>query len=208
VAETFDGLLEVQGLLYNLGRMHPPQPDLPALVGRIQGCGIATIVLTSRGHEFRVATERELARNGYDFAGSALPVREPRGGTYLPYDLAHPDQVGLTAAEVKSFGLKPAKPVSYTGGILMVSGQHKAAMLLVLLEHSERDIRAIVYADDHGRHVAGMFSALVGREIEATVFHYQREDLRVQAFQYGDKNDITRRWHRLRETLDAVFEKR
>ena len=208
VADTFEGLLEVQGLLYNLGRMHPPQPDLPALVGRIQGRGVATVVLTSRGDEFRVATERELTRNGYDFARSALPVRDPRGGTYLPYDLEHPDQAGFTAAEVESFDLKPAKPVSYSNGIMMSSGQHKAAMLLSLLHRSDRDIQAIVYADDHGRHVAGMFSGLVGRQIEAAVFHYQREDVRVQAFEYGDKNDITRRWHQLRDTLDAVFEKR
>ncbi len=206
VADTFDGLLKVQGILYNLGRMHPPQVDLPALVGRMQGRGVATVVLTSRGSEFRVATERELTDNGYDFARSALAVRDPRGGAYLPYDLAEVKQAGLTAAEAKSFGLKPPRPVSYSGGVMMSAGQHKGAMLLTLLHHSDRDIRAIVYADDHGRHVAGMFSALVGRQIEATVFHYQHEDQRVQAFEYGDKSDITRRWHQLRETLDTVFE--
>ena len=123
----------------------------------------------------------------------------------MPYDLDHLDQSGLTAAEVKSFALGTAKPVSYTNGIMMSAGQHKAAMLLSLLHTSARDVQAIVYADDHGRHVAGIFSALVGRGIEVTAFHYQHEDLRVQAFQYGDKNDITRRLHQLRDTLDAVF---
>jgi hypothetical protein len=115
------------------------------------------------------------------------------------------NQSTLTDAEVESFGLKPAKPVSYEDGVMMVAGQNKGAMLITLLARSDRDVQAIVYADDHGRHVAGVFSALVGRKIESTVFHYQREDTRVQAFQFGDKNDVTRRWHRLRDTLDEVF---
>lgn len=205
VADDFDGLLRVQGILYNLGRMHPPQVEQPALVGRIQGRGIATVVLTSRGDEYRVATMRELSSNGYEVASSALPVRDPRGGTYLPYDLKDPEAAGLTVAEIKAFGLKPAKPVSYVDGVMMVAGQNKGAMLLTLLARTDRDIQAVVYADDHGRHVAGVFSALVCRRIESTIFHYQREDQRVQAFQYGDKNDVTRRWHQLRDTLHAVF---
>ena len=68
MAKDFAGLLEAQGMLYNLAKMHPPQKDLPAIIGRLQGLGIHTLVLTSRGPEFRVATERELRQNGYDFS--------------------------------------------------------------------------------------------------------------------------------------------
>ena len=97
VAETFDGLLEAQGMLYNLAHMHPPQEDLPGLMRRLQELGIRTMVLTSRGPEFRVATERELRRNGYDFAtiGAAGPQTCP-GGDYLPYDPENPETDGLT----------------------------------------------------------------------------------------------------------------
>ena len=76
VSPTFDGLLEAQGLLYDISHMHPPQPNLPGLMRRAQDLGIRTLVLTSRGPEFRAATEREFKRNGYDFARTALPVRE------------------------------------------------------------------------------------------------------------------------------------
>ena len=37
VADTFPGLLDAQGVLYNLGRMHPTQPDLPELMGKAAG---------------------------------------------------------------------------------------------------------------------------------------------------------------------------
>src|SRR5690348_10652797 len=49
VAPTFNGLLEAQGLLYDLSHMHPPQPNLPRLMRRTQELGIHTLVLTSRG---------------------------------------------------------------------------------------------------------------------------------------------------------------
>ena len=57
VASTFEGLLEVQGRLYELGRMHPPQSDLPSIIKDIQSRRVATIVLTARGNEFRASTE-------------------------------------------------------------------------------------------------------------------------------------------------------
>ena len=79
-------------------------------------------------------------------------------------------------------------------------------MLLTLLHHADRDIKAMVYVDDNVRHVGNVFSAAVDRNLEVSSFQYQHEDVRVQRFQYGDKGDVTRRWHRLRDTLQAVFD--
>src|SRR5688572_20735843 len=42
VANSFDELLEAQGLLFSVGRMHPPQRDLPKIISRWQGRGIHT----------------------------------------------------------------------------------------------------------------------------------------------------------------------
>lgn len=206
VADSFDGLLEVQAVLYMLGRMHPPQPEQPTIVGRLQGMGISTLVLTSRGDTYRVATERELARNGYDLARSALAVRDQPGGKYLPYDLSDPAAAGLKSAEVERFELKQPKPVSYAGGVMMVSGQHKGAMLLTMLARAQRDIRAVVFVDDHGRHVGRVYAALTARDMEVTVLHYYHQDDRVAAFQYSDKTEVTRQWRRLKDVIDSVFE--
>jgi len=206
VADSFDELLEVQGLLYNLGRMHPPQRDLPILISRLQGRGIHTLVLTSRGPEYRVATKRELRRNGYDFAASELPVRNLPNGPYVPYYLDDLKADGLTQQDVTAHGLKEPKPITYDGGIMMTAGQPKGAMLLAILHHAEDEIDAIVYADDHIRHVAYVFAAAAGRGIEIEAFHYTREETRVKRFQYGDKGDVDRRWRKLSRTLEEVFE--
>jgi hypothetical protein len=103
VGKTFDDLLKVQGILYNHTHMHPPEAEQPAMIARLQDLGIATILLTSRGPEFRTATERELDRCRYNIAVTALPVRGVPKGTYLAYDPAKPEQDGLTAAEIVAF---------------------------------------------------------------------------------------------------------
>jgi hypothetical protein len=107
---------------------------------------------------------------------------------------------------VKRFELKAAKPVSYENGIMMVAGQHKGAMLLSMLHRADTEIRAVVFVDDHGRHVGRVFAALTGRDMEVTVMHYYHEDTRVARFQYSDKREVASRWRRLRRTLEEVFQ--
>jgi hypothetical protein len=95
--------------------------------------------------------------------------------------------------------------VSYSNGLFMTAGQHKGIMLLTLLADTEREIRAVVYVDDNVRHVGNVFSAAVDRGLEVSVFHYQREDLRVRRFQYGDKQDVDSRWRALKRSIDEAF---
>jgi hypothetical protein len=206
VADSFEGLLEAQGLLFNLGRMHPPQPDLPRLIRRLQESGVHTLVLTSRGDEFRIATERELERNGYDFAASALAVEGLPRGVYLPYDLENLEVDGLAQRDVTAFGLTEPRPVSYENGLYMTAGQPKGAMMLAILHHARPEIRAVVYADDHIRHVAYVFAAMAGRNREITAIHYTHEDARVKRFQYGEKEKVGRRWRKLNRVLEEVLE--
>ena len=206
VASDFDGLLEVQGTLYNLAKMHPPQKDLPAIIGRIQELGIHTLVMTSRGPEFRVATERQLKENGYEFARSELPVHDLPGGDYLPYDLDDPAADGLTKDDVLMFNLLAPRRVNYANGVYMTAGQPKGAMLLTMLKYANPDIRAVVYVDDNIRHVAYVFAAMVRRGKEISAYHYTREDNNVKRFQYGDKDEVIRRWRKLDRTLEEVFQ--
>jgi hypothetical protein len=205
VADTFEGLLEAQGLLYNLQHMHPPQENLPGLMRRLQQMGIRTVVLTSRGPDFRVATERELRRNGYDFSKTALPTRDVSGGEYLPYDPDNPEKDGLTKDELSKFHLSKPQKISYDDGIMMTAGQHKGAMLLTLLHDTKDDIDAIVYDDDNIRHVANVYAAVLARGREITAFHYRREDANIKKFDYGSKKDTTRRWRKLQGVLEEVL---
>ncbi len=206
VADSFPGLLEAQGLLYNLSHMHPPQDNLPGLIRRLQALGVRTLVLTSRGPEFRAATERELRRNGYNFAKTALPVHDIPRGDFLPYDLDHPETDGLTKNEIAKFHLTEPRPISYENGIMMTAGQNKAAMLLTLLHDAGEDVDAVVYDDDNIRHVAAVYAGVLDRGKEITAFHYTRENANVKKFDYGSKKDVTRRWRKLSRVLEEVLQ--
>ena len=205
VASTFEELLTTQGLLFTIGKMQPPQPDLPGLIEGVQSLSVPTLVLTSRGDDFRIATERELKANGYDFACSALKIKESRNGRYAPYKVGNWKSVGLSAEEAKLYKLEPPRPVSFSQGVYMTAGQHKGAMLLLMLEQAVKKPRAVVFVDDHGRHVHRVYDALTRRGIEVSVFHYHREDDNVSRFRYSDKKDVNERWHKLSTALGEVY---
>lgn len=204
VANTFPGLLEAQEILYKRNHMHATQPEEPELISRLQKRGIATILLTSRGPEFRGPTERELKRCGYDFRPTALKVRNVPDGKYLAFDPNNPEKDGLTAAEVTKYKLTEARPVSYENGIFMTAGQHKGMMLLAMLNDTVPDIKAIVYVDDNVRHVGNVFSAAVARGKEVSVFHFQHEEVRVQRFQYSDKREVVAAWQKVKGSKQTV----
>ena len=101
VAKTFDGLLEAQGILYNLGHMHPPQAELAGDHRRAAGAAAShdradvARPRVSRGHRARAAS-------------AAATISRPRrcpcamcpAATYLPYDPENPEEDGLTKAEI------------------------------------------------------------------------------------------------------------
>ena len=81
--------------------MHPPQRELAEHHRRAAEAGHRTILLTSRGPEFRVGHERELRRMRLRLrAQPRLPVPNVPRGTYLPYDPEDPEEDGLTASEI------------------------------------------------------------------------------------------------------------
>lgn len=204
VAHDFSGLLAAQGLLFAVGKMHTPQEDLPELVERVQQLGTPTMVLTSRGDDFRVATERELRANGFDFTQSTLQLSDPPSGLFSPYDPAAPETAGLTEEDALAYRLGEPRQVSYENGVFMAAGQHKGAMLLTMLHRAKQKPKAVVFVDDHGRHVNRVYDALTRHGVEVTVFHYQREDTNVKRFRYGDKSGVAKRWRRLEKALGEV----
>ena len=189
--------------------MHPPQPDLPAIIGRLQELGIATLVLTSRGPEFRASTERELNAMRLRFRSHGTAgARMCRAAAILPYDLDDLEADGLTEQDVVAFKLHEPRPVSYANGVFMTAGQPKGI---------DAADACSTYAD--ARHQGGRLCRrqhpprgvrvsrpLRAASIEITAFHYTREDTRVKRFQYGDKEDVDRRWQKARAAaLEEVF---
>ena len=207
VAADFQGLLGVQGTLFALSRMHPPEPKLPKQMAEIQQLGLTTVVLTSRSHEFRDATERELKRNGYDLASTAPGINEVRG-IFMPFDPVRQDAHGLSVEIVNEIKGQ-LRPVTYSGGIYMTAGQHKGYMLRTLLARTEpkKSFKAIVFVDDHKKHTTRMHAAFEDSPIQLVTFHYTREAGNVSNFNDSQKRHVVEDWRRLESFVESVLVK-
>ena len=211
VAKTLDGLLKAQGILFELSSMHPPEPNLPTLVNGLLDQGVTSVVLTSRGKEFRNQSERELNRFEYGISKSTLTIKEKRG-VFFPYNAKHPRAHGLSAEIIQQIG-KP-RAVTYSDGIFMTAGQHKGYMLRTLLArtvraHSDNDpyanFSAIVFVDDHVKHTRRVHEAFRDSPIDLATFRYSREDGNVQKFKDSTKQHVIRDWKLLKSFVDAVL---
>ena len=212
VASEFGGLLEIQGILFTLSAMHPPETDLPDMVEDLAKRKITTVVLTSRGKEFRDAAERELKRNNYNIATSTLEIHDKRG-SFSPYSAEHPGKYGLNAEIIDDLG--SARRVTFSEGIYMTAGQHKGYMLKTLLSRSTKasadkpfaHFKAIVFVDDHQKHVDRMHEAFAGDSIDLATFRYSREDENVEKFNKSTKHQVIRDWELLNGFIKTVLVK-
>lgn len=205
VARDLESLLRVQGMLFTLSRMHPPEKIMPQRIAALHEKGIYTLCLTSRGPAFRNATEESLRQCRFDFARGEPVVVDRFRGERLPYDPKDVAASGISRDEARRFRLTEPKPASYDKGIFMVSGQNKGGMLLILLAHCPRRFSAIVFVDDTDQHVKDVFSALAGRGIEIVAYRYSREDRAVEEFHKSGRKKAHRQWKRLQRTLEEVF---
>ncbi|MHC4939471.1 MAG: DUF2608 domain-containing protein [Planctomycetota bacterium] len=188
VAKDFQGLLRVQGILFSLGSMHPPEKRMPEDVRKLRESGVEVKALTSRGPEFSNATMRVLARHGYEFS--------PGG-----HRSELPDIRGLNPEEMDRFGMRKRRPVLYRNGVYLAAGQHKGAIIRSFWQHGKRRYKSIVFVDDHKKHVDRVRDAFKDHEVELKCFRYGRVDPQVERFNKSDKKDVTAKWRKLEEAI-------
>jgi len=196
VAKDFAGLLRVQGILFALSGMRPPENSTPAAVKRLQASGASVMAMTSRGPEFRSATMRVLKQNGYSF-GRGAPYGYP--GTWLPAP------ADLTIKEQQKYGFIGPRRVSYMDGVFLASGQHKGGLLRMLIHLRKLKYKAILFVDDHAKHTARVTEAWTGRKMELITIRYARMDTQVARFGKSDKQLVSAQWAALKATLGSIF---
>jgi hypothetical protein len=205
VASTFNDMLAVQTWILNLTQMHATEERIPKDVAELGAKGVRLMVLTSRGPEMRDVTMRELNRNGFSFAQVAPGPERGFPGTYLPYDVDRPEQAGLTAADVKEFGLGKSADVSFTNGVMLTQGQHKGVMLRTLLAKLGQSFAAIFFVDDRQHHSDGIQAAFATRPERVYTFRYSHETKHGEAFHASDKKEAKAQWCALSGALEQAF---
>jgi hypothetical protein len=159
----------VQGALLFASAMRPTQNDAASQVAAVQARGIPVIVVTSRGHDYRLQTFRELRRNGYNFTYSAIG---PEGGYDQPFI---PVEDGLMSR--------------YEDGVFMTAGQHKGKMLSALLQKTRTELPdVIVIADDKQKNLDAIKETFSALDVPVRAWRYSGEDENVAGFDTAKAN--------------------
>ena len=177
-----DCILDFQGAAYYMSHLRATDNgNSSAFVMELQDSGHDVIALTARSPEFRSATERELRRNNFDFQRSVPKGNPGVPGTYIP---------------LRSEMLQTPRAASYQNGIAMLSGQHKGAALMDLLNRlgAAGDYDYIVFFDDVSENTMAMLDAFAGASITAIAYLYAGVAVDLAQYQFDDavriQNDV------------------
>ncbi|MCB0420416.1 MAG: DUF2608 domain-containing protein [Bdellovibrionales bacterium] len=204
VALSFDGLLSVQGFLYDVLPMHAPEPKTIELIRRLQDDGVMVIGLTSRGPEFKSPAFRELYKAGYNLLRTASPIEERDYLSMMPYNVRElQSKYGFTLRQIADYKLNKPRPAVYRDGVFFTSGQHKGALLKIWMQDRQLSPKVVIFMDDQVKNtnrVWEAFTAQYGGELfvpEVNTFRYGFLDKRVEAFNEISKQDVIQLWERV-----------
>jgi hypothetical protein len=172
-------LLAAQGALFYASAMRPTQPDAATQVRRMQDEGLPVIVLTARGPQYRLATFRELRRNGSSFWSSALPPQRGYSEPFMPEG--------------------GERPVHYEDGVYLTAGQDKGLMLKALLQKTgQPDPTLIIMADDKESNLRDVQTSFSWSGTAVHGWRFSGEDSAVEAF---DSATAAAQWETLQPAL-------
>ena len=184
MAKNTGELFNLAYKLFALGDMHAVESDTPRIVSEIQKSKIKSIILTSRGSEYRQDVLAELERAGMNFADSAIGPKEGYAGLFVPEGFERP------------------RLISFSEGIVMGSGQNKGEILKFILKKTGLKFKKIVFVDDTLKNIENVEKSFAD-EKNMIAFFYTHEADRVKKFE-GNKTRVWREWKHIRPALDFI----
>lgn len=171
-----------QGAIYFASAMRPTQEDAAEQLKAIQSSGVSVIALTSRGPDYRLQTFRELRRNGYTFAWSAIG---PEGGY-----------------EQEFVPVEGGRSSRFEDGVFLTAGQHKGQMLYGLLQKTGTPMPAvIVMTDDKQKNLDAVKETFSSLGVPVHAWRYTAEDENVANF---DEEKAYAQWRSIEDALRQV----
>ncbi len=165
VADTFDELLTISGLLFATNDMPYTDKKIPQVLDDLVKDGVRLMVETARGDANISATERQF---------SVLNTKSQYGnnlGTLISNNsLMFNDHPSLPspyrACQIPNKNAKT--PISYRNGVMYLSGQNKGVILKCMLERynsqSNNPITKVVFLDDTKKNVKDVAKAFEGKD--------------------------------------------
>lgn len=190
-----DQIFDVVGILYELGTMQLTDPVVKNHIDSWQEKGIATFALTSRAHNARGATERELDKRDIRFNKTAL---------------------GKLSGDTIILFKQGKKYVSYINGIMMTTGIDKGVMLdtLMYMTKTKESFKHIIFVDDTRKNVINVKNRFEDKHsIHVKIFYYtkiesDREKKYGAILTQEQADKMAREWEALRGVVNWIFPER
>jgi len=190
-----DQIFDVVGILYELGTMELTDPVVKNHIDSWQEKGIATFALTSRAHNARGATERELDKRDIRFNKTAL---------------------GKLSGDTIILFKQGKKYVSYINGIMMTTGIDKGVMLdtLMYMTKTKESFKHIIFVDDTRKNVINVKNRFEDKHsIHVKIFYYtkiesDREKKYGAILTQEQADKMAREWEALRGVVNCIFPER
>lgn len=164
----YEPIFYEQSLWYQVTNMQPTQADGPAVIAGLQDAGIPVYALTARDPNLRGQTERALTKAGYDLSKApdcAKPLCVRRGRL-------RDGEIRAAGAALKVSLVDAAyREVTVQDGVMMVAGQDKGTMLLLLMG-SLGKYDAVYFLDDSRRNIDNVARVAKTSKTPIYVYHY------------------------------------
>lgn len=207
VANDFDELLTIAGLLLATNYMPYTADDVPTVLDELTAMGVRLLTETARGTDTLSATENQFKR---------LSTPNKAQPTLLAMMNANSPQFAGASGRPSPFQACPNEPterlISFQQGVTYVSGQDKGTILKCLLdEHNAQagvaPIKYVIFIDDTLKNVEQVAAAFEGsKNYEVHALHYIAMHAHKAALTKGDmarayQRQAADRWNAIRDVL-------
>lgn len=192
-AQSYDDLIRIQGILYNMIKMQPTEADAPRFLKAHANNQFNLLALTARGIDVEEATRLSLMDTGYNENNATLFATH---GVRLRNGNA--SSAGPLACETVN------RSIYLRDGILFTAGQNKGQVLACLLKQSKTKYSQIIFVDDTLKNNQDMDRAFQDNgEITVVNVHYTRELSKEEGFIHdsAQQQTVYQQWQNLKNSI-------
>ena len=177
-------LFKVQTDFFQIGKMHPPEPEGPAIIDQIKSKKVTPVILTSRGYDLMFPTLRELNRN---YPGLVDAEKLFYMNCFVPYHANDLKKFGFSKKETDVLAIKESRTACYFENLILSSGNTKPLTLLAYNQLKKLKPKVVIFVDDRAYHMDDFAKYTTKQKTVFFGLRYGKEDENVKQFSTSEK---------------------
>lgn len=182
VTDNLDELFYINGLLFSHGSMEIASPGLSQFLHDMKRRNVPVLCLSARSPIYWADTIRDIQKNGLSFKDPRWDIEAWKRARPIFTAEELTARYGFTAEKIKRSKFIQPVDILLREGVFFASGQHKGAILEIILKETKQTPKAIIFADDSKGNVVNMKESYQDDQTELSTFRYSFYDREVEGF--------------------------